>query len=1020
MRQFGGSAAINGFLYQILHHLGWLAEVRLSGTLDGQEVKNACLILEPRDGGDARAHASSVYLVEQYKTRTRGTWSLTDLTAVLRDLRKTVPDLCPGHARYRFVTDGRAGKLGAFESFVARLSAVEGSDDLDNLTKHKFTNTHCLGDREFLAHVAETTRSEDSGSTTAEEREIVFHLLRRFEMKFEVGNAEIVGTVEARLRPHVCNLGDEKGVRQRLVAALMESLGAGEAKLDEARLDTMFQGAGLSPNRLRNASKLARTLEEGIRRRSAYLKYRRENDVRNVPDWPEMKPALLIAGESGAGKSWQLARLMEECIAEGDIVVFVRGTGTAENILTRAAREMWQVGLGETSDKTLQAISNFFREDAFQLQSPLYTIAVDDVQNVDVARDLVRQDWASLDARLALTVPLTLARAIISSECDEIRLHGVGDFSIDELDNLLKMSGHRWGDLPDDLKRLLRKPVLAGMFLELSVSSFRDAPQSEYEIFQAFWDRIDARCSTGDKGIVEALATIAIEGKSYPLPREGWGEIELAKESHAALEAAGWLSCLEHGEVEFAHERLLNWAAAQSLSRRFVRGELSVDELFARMTGRSNSGDSDNLGRFGYVPMDMLWLLSAENSNLATVCQLVGMMESHPMLGGHHFYTKLLPTLGQRAARLLVRRLETITEDSSGDYRVGLIGDAFAMLARQESVDVRSDIDQLLHSWSWDRQSVAVKALAAAPDPGHMDRLWEIHQERLDARDHHAGRRFERGHEATFSALRIGVGRQPEWLRDRILSSDPGRERVSELGYLLSGLDHPQAGNIWRDVRDVLMESSGRTNPRSVLYCIARFADHERKKFVVEHLSRSGEIVSGAALMALAVLDPQEAIARIADVDDGQMLFRAEWLPLLLRADTELTRQRIRELADSDSRGHRLIENYFGKRPADLDRDTLALVLRTREKQLRDHFDLVTTQDVVWPLYPLRLLGRMRCPDLLRTLQEEAGGDLESAITALACSRLRDNDRHTGSCSRSGAQYIGALCWKGNRCPCKS
>ena len=191
----------------------------------------------------------------------------------------------------------------------------------------------------------------------------------------------------------------------------------------------------------------------------------------------------------------------------------------------------------------------------------------------------------------------------------------------------------------------------------------------------------------------------------------------------------------------------------------------------------------------------------------------------------------------------------------------------------------------------------------------------------------------------------------------------------------------------------MLMESSGRTNPRSVLYCIARFADHERKKFVVEHLSRSGEIVSGAALMALAVLDPQEAIARIADVDDGQMLFRAEWLPLLLRADTELTRQRIRELADSDSRGHRLIENYFGKRPADLDRDTLALVLRTREKQLRDHFDLVTTQDVVWPLYPLRLLGRMRCPDLLRTLQEEAGGDLESAITALACSRLRDNDR---------------------------
>lgn len=53
MTQAGGPAAINGFLYQILHHLGWMAEVSLSGTLDGIEMREASLILEPRTGGEA-------------------------------------------------------------------------------------------------------------------------------------------------------------------------------------------------------------------------------------------------------------------------------------------------------------------------------------------------------------------------------------------------------------------------------------------------------------------------------------------------------------------------------------------------------------------------------------------------------------------------------------------------------------------------------------------------------------------------------------------------------------------------------------------------------------------------------------------------------------------------------------------------------------------------------------------------------------------------------------------------------
>ena len=995
MTQSGGSAAINGFLYQILQHLDWLTEVRLSGTLDGQEVKDACLILEPQAGGDAQAHTSGLYLVEQYKTRADGTWSLSSLAAVLRDLRKSVSDLRPEHVRYRFVTDGRCGRLGAFKSFLARLNAIESPDDLDNDAKRKFTNTLCLSDREFLDHVVETTRSKDTGGTTAEEREIVFHLLRRFEMEFDVSRDEIISAVEARLRPYVCDLGDESGIRGRLIGNLMERLGSGETRLNNDGLNVMLREAGLSPDRLRKVTGLAQKLKESMRRHSAYLKYRRENDVRDVPCWPETKPVLLVAGESGAGKSWQLARLMEESAEEGEPVVFVCGGDTAEDILRRAAREIWQVGLGETSDKTLQAISNFFREKAFQLRPPLYTIAVDDVQSVDLARDLVRQDWTSLGARLVLTVPLTVARALDSADGEAIRLHHVDQFSVDELDALLRMSGHRWADLPRDLKQLLRKPILAGLFLDLSVSSFQDAPQSEYGIFQAYWDRIEERCNKGDTGIVIALADLALQGKFYPLPREHWRKIELNNENLAALEAAGWLNCLDHGAVEFAHDRLLNWAAAQSLSWRFMCKDLSADKLFSSMTGEADERGSDFLRRFGYVAMDTLWLLAAEDANQVALCQLMEKMENHSTFGrdSRYLYTKLLPTLGQRAIPILLQRLNTITANSAGDYRVGLIGDAFAALAHRESVDIRANIDSLLQARSWDRQSVAVKVLATAPDPEHMDWLWEIHQQRLDAREHTVDRRVERGHEATFSALRVGVAQQPEWLQDCIRKADPSREWVSELGYLLSGLDDPRAVKIWQDVRDVLMEKVPKSNPRSLLHCIARFADYEKKDFVVEHLSHSGEIVSAAALSALAVLEPQEAINQLADIDDEQEFFWNEWLPLLLHADSELTRVRLHELAVSDLRGQYLIEQYFEKCPADLDKETLDLILRIRATQLRDHIGEVTTEDIHWPYFPLRFLGRMCCPELLRSLQNEAGGQLEADITELAYSRLRGNNR---------------------------
>ena len=990
MTQAGGPAAINGFLYQILHHIEWVADVRLDGA--DQEVKNARLVLEPRNGGDARAEAPGQYLVEQYKTRANGTWALTDVENILHDLRKAVPPSLPAKAHYRFVTDGRAGRLGEFKAFLDALKSVEEPDYLDNDEKRKFRSGLTVTNREFFDHIVKETRSS-ALQQHAEERAVVFHLLSRFEMEFCVTSSALIKKIERDLRPYVANLGDECGVRHHLVGLLMDRMSKGELKLDADDLDSLLREAGLSPERLRKLKRLSETMAELSRDRlGRYMGYQNEKDVRKVPYWPEEKPVLLITGESGVGKSWQLGKYLEECVEARRIATLV-GAKTTEEILIRAARDIWQNGLGETSEKSLIAVSNFLREIAPNIPIPLLTVAVDDIQNVAVARDLIRQDWIDWGMRLILTVPNTVARALEHTDSKTIHVHRIGDFSVNELYALLKLHGQQWADLPSDLKKLLCKPILAGIYLELfsqdtpcsEYMSFQDTPCSEYEIFEKYWQNMVAKCQLGDTGIVTALAAHTHEGKSYPLLRTEWQEIGLTDENLARLQAAGWLHSLEHGEVEFAHDRLLNWAVAKSLARKFQRKELSIDDLYDILVVKNKEQEGH---RLGYVPMDTFWLLADGNTHSKALGQLVAKMNDYTL----EDYLHLLPTLGQRSIPILLELLNRTTSDSDCDYKVSLIGKALANLARQEKIELGDTITELLNMSYRPQQSVAIAVLEAVPEPCHLDRLWELHQQRADARDNNTDGYNIADYQTSYAALQAGIKLDPEWLRNRILAADKNSERIVELGYLLSGLEHPDALDIWRATSDVLMSRLLPNKPRSLINCIARFGDREKIDFVIEHLSCSEDFASGTAIRALTILAPQEAIDRLIEIEESDLSsIRNEWLPHLLRVHPEQTRQRILELAQSDLKGYQLITNIFWERPNELDEAMLRFVLRTLETDLRDIREAFT-EDPPILYHPLEFLSRISCPKLLKILQMEAGGELERLIVEVAFSRLHTND----------------------------
>ncbi|QNU61018.1 HEAT repeat domain-containing protein [Vreelandella titanicae] len=991
MTQAGGPAAINGFLYQILHHLGWITEVSLSGTIDGALIDDACLVLEPRNGGDARAEAAGVYLVEQYKSRKNGTWSVKDIVSVLADLRKAIPSQYPAYARYRFVTDGQEGRLEPLKLFLTDVESAVAPDDLDRLIKRKFSSGLICTNSEFFDHIVVASRA--IGKLLEDDERIqVFHLLQHLQLEFESDGTKQARAIDKLLRRYAPNLGDESGIREWLIGILVEKLSQGEVKLDSQEINEMFRKVGLKPERMVRLEQLAETMGERTRNRLNRMGYRPECDVRNTPDWPDNKPVLLIAGTSGMGKTWQLGRLLETLAQSREIVTLVPSNNASETVLKDAAQDIWQTGLDETSEKTLVAVARHLCELVPNAEGRKVTIAVDDVQDVGVVRTLIRRDWAEWDMRLVMTVPYDLAQALKSTDSERIHLHSVGDFSINELDCLLRRNGKRWTELPSDLKKLLRAPILAGLFLKLPYSSIQRAPRSEYEIFESFWERI----ASSDVGIVLALAALYVGGETSPLPRQRWNGIGLNDESRARLEAVGWLRTTEYGEVAFAHDRLLNWTVAKEFVRQYQHNQLRVEELGDIFSGGS-SEDQSQRRRLGYVPMDAIWLLGENDKNAEPLGVIVARMEQSREFGsyGGELYKHLLPTLGQRAVPILLSRLNSVVSDNvrDRDYRIGLIGQSFAILSRQDHVDLSEVIALLLRSNSWSYQRVAIEVLTKVPIAAWLDRLWKIHQHCVIALEESKN---SEGYKASMGALRSGVALNPEWLRLRILSVDPFKESVWDLGYLLNSLEHPDALDIWKETRDRLIEKMPASKPRSLLYCIARFSDREKIDFVIKHLSQKQDFASEAALNALSVLDPSAAIDRLEEVGEAERYFtRNQWLPGLLHAEPELTRHRLLALAKAQPKGRHIIEILFGERPNEINEEMLRFVLRTLEQDLLEDIDAVTVGDLRRLDRPLRFLGGVTRPDLLSIIMAEAGGELERVITTVACSRQRVNRRST-------------------------
>lgn len=989
MVQVGGSAAINGFLYQLLNHLSWMAHAEFRG--DGQDVPStACIVLEPKDGGDARREGCGIYLVEQYKARPESTWPVRQIIeGVLPNLLLAVKVPPPTGAVYRFVTDGKPGRLRLFNQFLRAVREADSPDDLDHHETHAFARdaeqwhlSHRGLFDKILGITAGPSRRKDLQSEAA-----VWHLLRHFEMQFETGSDPIIHGIDRLLRKYCDDLGDERMVRQRLVGTLMERLSNGELRLNAADVAAIFKGVGLQPDRMQKLALLSETLGKFVNDALEANDYRAYVDVRSSPPWDCSASVLLIHGASGSGKTWQLAKLARSCVQRRDPVLWVTGIGSATDILNNAMRTIWQEALGATNTKEPSALTNHYKEMNPGAQMPWLTVAVDDVQDLEVARALVSHPWERWGMRLALTTTNAVAESLRPHLYNFLQLLEVDQFSLDEIDSLLGLHGHVWGDLPSDLQKLLRTPILAGLYLRLPYDSFSSAPNAEYEIFEAYWDRLPVRAAHGDDGILLAIAGACLKGDPYPIPRTNWQSCGLGERSLARLVSSGWLRCLPGGDVAFLHDRLLNWAVAVELVHRLRADRETPEEIGETLKACIYEFSQGNSRRLDYVPMDVLWLLSGDPTQTQSLLRIVQMLETSPNYGGYGkvFYDRLLPSLGGRALPVFIARLDAMDDAQAPMYKYRLIADGLAKLAEQKCVDLTTSVDRLLSCDGPGKNEVGLLLAQADPRPAWLDDIWKIHLRNSRAQDSHVRR------ETTVAALRATVPMNTDWLRELLVTGDGMVQSYRDLIYLLLTLELRPARHLWEELKHTIREKISPISARPFMQCIGRFRDRPMITVLHEYLGCQDDFVDIAAFSSLAQLDPDAALARLVELPQPRRCTTVSWwLPTLLACRRKQTQEMLLKLAKMEPDPVRELVFVYRDHQDDLDGATLNFILTEFELQLGQALPNIGGERPQWPARVLDFLCRINAPAFVARLRKEAGGMLEALVLKLACDRIAD------------------------------
>jgi hypothetical protein len=926
--QAGGAATHYGILYQVMNSADVALSIETTG--DATDPDAVTLLVEPRGGGgDMVARATHGRTVYQFKARSdHGTWSLNEIIdEVLPDLFKAVPPNPDGDlSEYVFVTEGRDGDISHAKELFRELARDSIPDDpldaLDDTQLIRFYPAKEVTRRAFFRDVAaRLSKAENASDRIACRR--TWALLSRFRIRQQSAE-DAHERVSSLLSGYVDYAEDVQRVAPALYGLLLQFGSRGERRFT---LEILLRRLDLPTISLARFPSLRETTLAQLHRRLGEIRYDATVTVRRVVSWPSAETVLCLAGGSGIGKTTLLAQVAVENAASAN-VVFVATRQGVEDALQRASDEVWNRIVGH--DRPLHWESLVRRaKTIIASETPWLTVCFDLTASVDEALALIALPWREWGVRVAFTADENAVQRIRDDA--EVReravLQAVGEMRLSELRELLQLRGRSMAGVPQDVLELLRRPILADLYCKLSEDA-NWRPTNEYELYDRFWRHVTTAKGQAqhpqDVGVLVVLATAFLDNQEpYPWPADVLLGLHISSEVQLRLQRLGWLRVHVDGDVEFAHDRFLNWAVARAVLAQLERGKWSstkvaevVGELFVRTRQKGER-------YLGYVPMDVVWLLVQYRRPVTEIVEVLQALEGSP---SQRLYEELLPAIGPGLLSALLARMRV---SETPWYAVREVRVCMKEIATRFAVDP-AFVLTLLQDSNVEVQDAGLELARLQPSGAVLDVIWRLYRERkLAVKDGEGYHRQEIAQHALVACCRVA----PEWIRTAT-TAQTDREQLETLGWLVAILANEDGRRLWFDMKSIFLEAYANDGFRGAIDCIDRYRDSNAVDYLIQWTDSEADWVAQEAFAALCRLKPDVAIGIFERSEVERMSFYEDWWlsPLLLKIP-DRTRTAIRDNFQSGQYSCAALHWAFGGE-REIDEQTIDAALERLEAMI--------------------------------------------------------------------------------------
>jgi hypothetical protein len=903
----GGAAAIYGFLYQLLATSARLVEAIIVKAAAGEAPDTVTAILEPSPGGDLELLAAGRSCI-QFKHRSAPLGSGELIDAVLADLFAAhCAEPCD---RYELQCSRRLTRPA--QRLVERLRG--------SLDQHPDTETQLSRLRSRCQQIFEARCHRPTEGFNAE--------FSGFALRFTVGpqieSEQARLFLEAWLRTRLPYVDRIEAALDQLIGNLLARSAANDAALSGSDFLAVLNLTGTPVSPGEPLRRLHERLAAALRARRFELCH----DVRPVLLPSPAEPVTLVSGSSGCGKTWALCRIAHDLDARGETALLLSAP-TLAMLHEQLRRAVAIEALNHESPIAPSALGRLWRRSLAQPDAELWVLW-EGCRDVDELASLQLQNGLGTGMRLVAELPA--GAAVTDTPLASAPTQIVGEFSESELFDALGRRSIPAGRVPKPIRRMLRLPVLCGIYASLAAELSDWNPTNEYLVLARFWERAQQRVGPLAGAQLKRLARRMLERRRSRLSDEDLAELGLAEPALVAFIDAGWLARLDQSWA-FAHERLLTWSVAEALCDRFFDDAIEPAALAEtiRELGRAHEHKA-RLQKLGFLLMDVLWLVMRRGAAEARVAELMAALEADPETGRAALYRELLPTAGAIIVPFLKARLRIAPQSLSP---AGLSGDvAAALLALPEAEVDRAAIAAGLAAIDAPIARTALLLVGQRwPLQAQRDTLWA---ELLEISRAHRGGDFdfERFQYLEGALLRVTTD-APDWLHRKIDQLDDPEE-LSQAVNLLNKLPHAQAQPIWTSTAVTLVTELAGLRPALLIESIGRFGDHNGLALLRQSIER-GDGEADSAMAALAAIDPDEALSLIARHPPvGRLPVGRLWLDRLLDAQPAQAPELIRSwLLQRDPTG-RSLASLWQKALERIDGATLTAMLKLLDRHSRE------------------------------------------------------------------------------------